>query len=91
MEAITFSQSQIHLLNMVSHIKTENSLELLKEQLSQFYADLIDIGSQDVHQKDWVRNPLRVAAVDANNNRKNTGAKAENHFAYWRFVGNLTL
>ena len=42
MEAITFSQSQIHLLNMVSHIKTENSLELLKEQLSQFYADLID-------------------------------------------------
>ena len=42
MEAITFSQSQIHLLNMVSHIKTENSQELLKEQLSQFYADLID-------------------------------------------------
>ena len=42
MQAVTFTQGQIHVLNMVSHIKTEKTLELLKEQLSKFYATLVD-------------------------------------------------
>ena len=42
MQAVTFTQGQIHVLNMVSHIKTEKTLELLKEQLSKFYAALVD-------------------------------------------------
>ncbi|MCR5454781.1 MAG: hypothetical protein K6F33_07340 [Bacteroidales bacterium] len=42
MQAVTFTQSQIHLLNMVSHIKTEQSFDRLKEQLASLYAQLID-------------------------------------------------
>ena len=42
MESITFSPAQIHLLNMVSHIKSESTLEQLKEQLSLFYAKQVD-------------------------------------------------
>lgn len=43
MQPVTLTQGQIHLLNMASHIKTEKSLDMLKEQLSKFYAALIDI------------------------------------------------
>ena len=42
MENITFSPAQIHLLNMVSHIKSESTLEQLKEQLALFYAKQVD-------------------------------------------------
>ena len=42
MQAITFNQAQMHVLNMASHIKTAASLDLLKEQLATFYAKLID-------------------------------------------------
>lgn len=42
MQAVTFNQAQIHVLNMASHIKTEESLQQLKQQLAAFYAKLID-------------------------------------------------
>lgn len=42
MQAITFNSAQMHVLRMASHIKTERSLEMLKEQLAAFYAKLID-------------------------------------------------
>lgn len=42
MQAVTFNQTQIHILDMASHIKTEQSLELLKQQLAAFYAKQID-------------------------------------------------
>jgi len=42
MEAITFNPAQMHVLNLASHIKTPESLALLKEQLAAFYAKLID-------------------------------------------------
>lgn len=42
MQAVQFNQAQLHILNMASHIKTEKSLDLLKQQLATFYAKLID-------------------------------------------------
>lgn len=42
MQAVQFNQTQLHILNMASHIKTEQSLNLLKQQLAAFYAKLID-------------------------------------------------
>ena len=42
MQAVQFNQAQLHILNMASHIRTEQSLDLLKQQLAAFYAKLID-------------------------------------------------
>ncbi|MCQ2254050.1 MAG: dephospho-CoA kinase [Bacteroidaceae bacterium] len=42
MQVVQFNPAQMHVLNMASHIKTEQSLNLLKQQLSAFYAKLID-------------------------------------------------
>lgn len=42
MEAVTFTPAQMHILNMASHIKTERSLERLREQLSKYLAELVD-------------------------------------------------
>lgn len=42
MQSVQLNQAQLHILNMASHIKTEQSLELLKQQLASFYAKLID-------------------------------------------------
>ena len=42
MEAVRFNQAQIHVLSMASHIKTEESLILLKQQLAEFYAKQVD-------------------------------------------------
>ena len=42
MQAVRFNETQFHVLNMASHIKTEESLELLKQQLAAFYAKQID-------------------------------------------------
>ena len=42
MEAITFSPAQIHVFNLVSHIKSEIGLKLLRKQLAEFYAKQID-------------------------------------------------
>ena len=48
MEAITFTPAQIHVLNMVSHIKTESSLIMLQRQLAKFYAEQIDKGMDEL-------------------------------------------
>ena len=42
METVAFTPAQIHVLNMASHIKTERSLERLREQLAKFLAELVD-------------------------------------------------
>ena len=42
MEAITFSPAQMHVFNLVSHIKSAMGLELLREQLTKFYANQVD-------------------------------------------------
>ena len=42
MEAITFSPAQIHVFNLVSHIKSAIGLEQLREQLAAFYAKQVD-------------------------------------------------
>lgn len=42
MEAITFSPAQVHVFNLVSHIKSEAALEQLREQLAAFYARKVD-------------------------------------------------
>ena len=42
MQTVTFNPAQMHVLNMASRIKTEKSLQLLKQQLAEFYAKQID-------------------------------------------------
>lgn len=42
MEQITFSPAQIHIFNLVSHIKTDRALDNLRDQLSSFYAKQVD-------------------------------------------------
>ena len=42
MEAITFSPAQVHVLNLVSHIKTAMGLEQLRKQLAACYAKQVD-------------------------------------------------
>ncbi|MBP5628266.1 MAG: hypothetical protein J6X27_00280 [Bacteroidaceae bacterium] len=42
MEAITFSPAQVHVLNLVSHIKSSFGLDKLREQLAAFYAKQVD-------------------------------------------------
>lgn len=44
MEAITFNPAQIHVFNLVSHIKSAVGLEQLREQLAAFYAKQVDEG-----------------------------------------------
>lgn len=42
MEAITFSPAQVHVFNLVSHIKSAVGLEQLRKQLAVFYAKQVD-------------------------------------------------
>ena len=42
MEAITFSPAQVHVFNLVSHIKSAIGLEQLRKQLAAFYAKQVD-------------------------------------------------
>ena len=42
METITFSPAQVHVFNLVSHIKSALGLEQLKDQLAAFYAKQVD-------------------------------------------------
>ena len=42
MEAITFSPAQVHVFNLVSHIKSSIGLEQLRQQLASFYAKQVD-------------------------------------------------
>ena len=37
-----FNPVQLHVLNMMAHVKTQEGMERLKDQLTAFYAQLID-------------------------------------------------
>lgn len=47
MEPVTFSPAQMHLVMLMSHIKSSSALDQLKDQLANFYAQQID---QDMDQ-----------------------------------------
>lgn len=42
MEAVTFSPAQMHLVTLMSHIKSALALEQLKDQLAEFYSRQVD-------------------------------------------------
>ena len=42
METITFTHAQVHVFNLVSHIKSDVALETLRKQLAAFYAKQVD-------------------------------------------------
>ena len=48
METITFNPAQVHVLNLMSHIKSDIGLEQLREQLAAFYAKLVDDEMDDL-------------------------------------------
>ena len=43
METVTFSPAQMHLITLMSHIKSSATLDQLKDQLADFYARQIDV------------------------------------------------
>lgn len=47
MEPVTFSPAQMHLVMLMSHIKSSSALDQLKDQLANFFAQQID---QDMDQ-----------------------------------------
>lgn len=54
MEAITFSPAQMHLVTLMSHIKTSLALDQLKDQLADFYARQVDEEMEQLWQSgDW--------------------------------------
>ncbi|SEA72681.1 hypothetical protein SAMN05216462_2351 [Xylanibacter ruminicola] len=42
MEAVKFSPAQMHLVTLMSHIKSTAALDQLKDQLADFYARQVD-------------------------------------------------
>ena len=42
METVTFSPAQMHLITLMSHIKSPVTLDQLKDQLADFYTRQID-------------------------------------------------
>ena len=42
MEAIPFTPAQVHVFNLVSHIKSNEGLERLRKQLAAYYAKQVD-------------------------------------------------
>lgn len=60
MEAITFSPAQVHVLNLVSHIKSSVGLEQLRKQLAAFYAKQIDEEMDSLWEKgEWNEKKLQ--------------------------------
>lgn len=41
-ERTIFNPAQLHVLNMMARVKTQEGMERLKEQLAAFYAQMID-------------------------------------------------
>ena len=42
MEAVAFSPAQMHLVTLMSHIKSADALDQLRDQLADFYARQVD-------------------------------------------------
>lgn len=42
MEAVLFSPAQMHLVTLMSHIKSQDALDQLRDQLADFYARQVD-------------------------------------------------
>lgn len=60
MEAITFSPAQVHVFNWVSHIKSDEGLEQLREQLAAFYAQKVDKEMDDLWESgEWNEQKLQ--------------------------------
>lgn len=60
MEAITFSPAQVHVFNLVSHIKSDEGLEQLREQLAAFYAQKVDEEMNDLWESgEWNEQKLQ--------------------------------
>lgn len=60
MEAITFSPAQMHLVTLMSHIKTSIALEQLKDQLADFYAHQVDEEMEHLWESgEWNENKLQ--------------------------------
>jgi len=60
MEAIAFNPAQMHMLSMLSRIKSEQALEQLKEQLAEFYARMVDEEMEELWNSDkWNEKKLQ--------------------------------
>ena len=42
MEVVAFSPAQMHLITLMSHIKSADALDQLRDQLADFYARQVD-------------------------------------------------
>ena len=60
METVTFNPAQMHLVTLMSHIKSTLALDQLKDQLADFYARQIDIEMEQLWQSgEWNEQKLQ--------------------------------
>ena len=60
METVTFSPAQMHLITLMSHIKSSATLDLLKDQLADFYARQIDVEMEQLWETgEWNEEKLQ--------------------------------
>ena len=60
MEVVTFSPAQMHLITLMSHIKSSLALDQLKDQLADFYARQIDEEMEELWESgEWNEEKLQ--------------------------------
>lgn len=60
MEAVLFSPAQMHLVTLMSHIKSEDALNQLKDQLADFYARQVDEEMEELWESgEWNEQKLQ--------------------------------
>jgi capsule polysaccharide export protein KpsE/RkpR len=60
MEAVLFSPAQMHLVTLMSHIKSEDALDQLKDQLADFYARQVDEEMEELWESgEWNEQKLQ--------------------------------
>ncbi len=60
METVTFSPAQMHLITLMSHIKSSATLDQLKDQLADFYARQIDVEMEQLWETgEWNEEKLQ--------------------------------
>ena len=60
MEAVTFSPAQMHLITLMSHIKSAHALDQLKDQLADFYARQVDAEMEQLWESgEWNEEKLK--------------------------------
>ena len=60
MEVVAFSPAQMHLITLMSHIKSADALDQLRDQLADFYARQVDEEMEELWESgEWNEQKLQ--------------------------------